>query len=195
MARAGRDGAEALREALHRRCVEAACRAVEPDDIACAGVLYDAPDIKPDWTLRTRLMSAKWTMVGHDSLGSSAWTAFTLDGRTYASVGMFHETLKLAEDDPRRDELALGRWPRRGRVKPAQRGVFRYRGAEIAVDSVEHGVLIARATEAKVLAHASVRQALLASERRWLVIGEGVGALGRYMPFALMVMRTLLARR
>jgi len=195
MARPGRDAAQALREALHRRSVEAACRAVEPDDVACEGVLYDAPEFKPDWDLRTRWMHSKWVMVGYTPLGSSARTEFTLDGRTYASVGTFHETLKLAEDDPRRGELALGRWPRRGRVKPARPGVFNYRGEEIAVNSAEHGVLIARATEAKVLAHASVRQALLATERRWLFIGEGPGALGRYMPFALMVMRALLPRR
>lgn len=179
---------------MHRRSVEAACRALEPDDVACEGVLYDAPGTRPDWSLRTRYMHANYLMVGYDPLGSSAWTEFVLDGRTYASVGTFHETLKVREDDPRRGELALGRAGIR-RVKPARRGSFVYMGAEIAVNSVEHGILIARATEAKVLAHASVRQALLASERRWLFIGEGVGALGRYMPFALMVMRVLLARR
>ncbi len=194
MARPGRDAAQVLREALHRRSVEAACRALEPDAIACAGVLYDAPEIKPDWDLRTRWTQSKWMLVGYDPLGSSARTEFTLDGRTYASVEAFYETLKLAEDDPRRGELALGRWPRR-RVKPARRGVFVYGGEEMEVDSVDHGVLLARATEAKVLAHAAVRQALIASERRWLFIGEGVGALGRYMPFALMVMRVLLTRR
>lgn len=194
MARPGRDAAQALREALRRRSIEAACRSVEPDDVACEGVLYDAPGCEPDWTVRMRWQHANGVTIGYDPLGSSALTEFTLDGRTYASVWTFHEALKLAEDDPRRGELALRRTYTR-RLNPARRGAFVYMGQEIAVNSVEHGVLIARATEAKVLAHASVRQALMASERRWLHIGESVGALGRYMPFALMVMRVLLTRR
>lgn len=73
------------------------------------------------------------------------------DGRTYCGVWCFYQALKFAEEDPRRAEMAAGRSPGRGRVKPARRDGLVYEGREIGVNSVEHGVLVARATEAKVL--------------------------------------------
>jgi hypothetical protein len=80
-------------------------------------------------------------------------------------------------------------------VKRARRGVFRYLGEEVSVNSVQHGVLVARATEAKVQAHAEVRQALAATGTTRLAAGDPMaGAIGRWMPFALMVLRLRLRR-
>jgi hypothetical protein len=53
-------------------------------------------------------------------------------------------------------------------------------------------VLVGRATEAKVLAHAGVREALRATGT--VRLAAGPSALGRYMAFALMVMRVRLFR-
>lgn len=188
----GSDAARALREALHRRSIEAVCRAVDPLDAACVGVLYDLPAAQANASLRDRLVYTNWTMVGYAPLGSSAATPFTLDGQAYASVFAFHEALKLADDDPRRADVMAGRWPRRVRSRRGR--VFDYRGVEIGVNSAEHGLLMARATEAKVLAHAPVRQALMASGRRWLHISCQERA-WLSMPLALMAMRWWLAHR
>lgn len=188
----GSDAARALREALHRRSIEAVCRAVEPLDAACVGVLYDLPDARPNGALRDRLVYTNWMMVGYVPLGSSAITPFTLDGQAYVSVYAFHAALKLAEDDPRRAEVMAGRWRRR--VGSRRGPIFNYRGEDIDANSAAHGLLMARATEAKVLAHASVREALAATGRRWLHI-SCQGRAWSYMPLALMAMRWWLAHR
>jgi len=144
-----------------------------------------------------QLVSGPW-------LSSEAPTPFVLDGRRFASVACFYEALKLREDDPEREAVAMGSARGRGRRRrPAVRGSFHYSGEgggqEIAAGSPEHGALVARATAAKVEAHAEVRRALAATGRSRLYMGvrfhDGPQALGRYMPFCLMVLRHRATKR
>lgn len=170
----------------------ALCRRFDPEDPSLAGALYEArvyvdEDLPP--RLRARYVGTpRWHTISGGPLGSWAPTAFTLDGQTYASLWAFWRSLKYAEDDPRRAEAATGRG--RGRGRPGAE--LRYRGDRIAVNSPEHGALVGRATEAKVTAHADVRDALAATGTERLAAGSS--ALGRYMAFALMVMRLRLSR-
>jgi predicted NAD-dependent protein-ADP-ribosyltransferase YbiA (DUF1768 family) len=184
----------------------AVCSLAEPWSEEWDGVLFETAQAELPAASRAALTERPWMRasilraarqvigISGGPLSSSAATPFALDGREFASVWVFYQTLKLAEDDPRRAELAAGRWGR-GRVKRARRGVFRYLGEEVSVNSVQHGVLVARATEAKVQAHAEVRQALAATGTTRLAAGDPMaGAIGRWMPFALMVLRLRLRR-
>lgn len=170
----------------------ALCRRFDPEDVGLAGALYErrvwTEEDAPAW-LRSRFVGTERVhTISGTLLGSWAPTEFVLDGAVYASLFAFWRSLKYAEDDPRRAETAAGRGPRRARRDV----VFTYQGARIAVNSPEHGVLVGRATEAKVLAHAAVRAALGATGTLRLAAGPSV--LGRYMAFALMVMRVRLSR-
>lgn len=178
-----------LLEALRQGNVQAACRVVDPFDGACRSVLYD----EQLHTLLGRFKCGLSSQLVCDELGSWWPAPFILDDYTYASVWSFHQSLKAAEAD---------RWALRNsdcrhrHVKPALRGSFTYSGRTIAVNSIDHCTLIVRATEAKVRSNPAVRKALMATERRWLWMGgDNVGALGRCMPQALMVLRYLFARR
>lgn len=137
-------------------------------------------------------------LVGGPWLASEAPTSFELDGRRYASVACFYEALKLHEDDPERDAVALGLGRDRRRLRPARCGTFVHARQELVVGSPAHGGLVARATAAKVDAHAEVRRALAATGRSLLFMGGRYGgapqALGRFMPFALMVLRYRASR-
>lgn len=170
----------------------ALCRRFDPEDPSLAGVLYvrqvwTTTDMPP-WLYARLAGTERAHTISGGLLGSWAPTEFALDGRTYASLFAFWRSLKYAEDDPRRAETAVGRGRGRGRRGDG----FTYQGTRIAVNSPEHGALVGRATEAKVLAHAGVREALAATEAQRLTAGPG--ALGRYMAFALMVLRLRLFR-
>lgn len=195
-----------LRQWLHRASVAEICGRHEPFDRALEGVLY-APQVAaitaeqeaealrfaarhglhPAWqrermVARQLLAEGKLALVSANPLASESIAPFQLDGREHRSVWSFYQSLKSRDGDPR---------PRQG----GRRTTFRYDGLEIGVNSVEHGVLVARATEAKVLAHEHVRRALAATGTARLYMGEvNSQALGRYMPFALMVMRFRLTR-
>lgn len=206
-------GARPLRETLRSRSVDQVCMLVDPGDPGLEGLLYEGRmatvgDVQAD-ALEARTLKlepaayAAWRaqqrrplnhMISGAPLGSDASAPFVLDRLACDSVWSFYQCLKLLEGDPARAEVAAGTSGRR-RVGTGGRRSFRYRGEEIAVGSPAHGALIARATRAKVLAHEHVREALLATGTSLLWMGpRDATALGRYMPFALMVLRFKLAR-
>lgn len=201
---------------LRAAAIDELCRLVDPFDPGWEGLLYEAQvtrgayDLAADaaeaerhgldigfhrrWLHARRLREeGRTVLVGGPWLASEAPTPFELDGRRYASVACFYAALKLRDDDPERDAVALGLGQGRRRIRPALRGVFVHAGQEIAVGSAAHGGLVARATEAKVDAHGEVRRALAATGQSLLFMGgrygRGPQALGRFMPFALMVLR------
>ncbi len=207
--------ARTLARWLQRATVDELCLHADPLDSAWEGLLYDeqvttgaydhaADDDEArrhglDLGLHRRWLHARrlqqegraWLVSG-PWLSSEAVTPFVLDARRYASVASFYAALKLAEDDPRREAVARGDRVAR-RLRPAARGSLTYEGRAIAVGSAEHCALVARATAAKVHAHAEVWRALAATGRSLLFMGGRYGtgpqALGRAMPFALMVLR------
>jgi predicted NAD-dependent protein-ADP-ribosyltransferase YbiA (DUF1768 family) len=128
-------------------------------------------------------------------LSSQAETAFSLDGVEYPTLRRFYEALKMPEDvrarfvaGTTRRELGLGRGH--------HDATFSYADREIAVGSLAHSQLIARAVSAKVAAHAQVRSELARTGRARLVMGGPTSQLlGRITPFALMVERLRLAER
>lgn len=70
---------------------------------------------------------------------------------------------------------------------------FAYGDETIAVGSLPHHQLIARAVSAKVAASTEVRAELVATGRARLVMGGAFSQpLGRVMPFALMIERLRL---
>lgn len=198
-----------LRERLRERPLAALCAELDPFDPALAGPLY-APQVVPDdddedrrlaghsgyaggsalaWARTRRLRHANLLInVSGDPLASQAPTRFRLDGLECTSVASFYQALKRDGDE--RIAGAAGYHHRRA---PA-RDSFVYAGERIAVNSAAHGVLVARATEAKVLAHEHVRRALAATGTARLYMGGPYSqALGRYMPLALMLLRLRLA--
>lgn len=206
---------------LRRAPIDELCTLVDPFDPRWEGLLYDEQvtcgtyDIEADdadarrqgldvgfhrrWLHARRLREeGRAVLVGGPWLASEASTPFVLDGRRYASVACFYEALKLREDDPERDAVSLGLSRGRRRLRPARRGTFVYAQQELAVGSPAHGGLVARATAAKLDAHAEVRRALAATGRSLLFMGGRYGgatqALGRFMPFALMVLRCRATR-
>ena len=206
-------GSRPLRETLRSRSVDQVCMLVDPGDPGLEGLLYEGRravvgDRQAD-ALEARTLKlehaeyAAWRaqqrrplnhMISGAPLASDASAPFVLDRLTCDSVWSFYQCLKLLDGDPARAEVAAGTSGRR-RVGTGGRRTFRYRGEEIAVGSPAHGALIARATRAKVMAHPHVREALLATGTSLLWMGtRNVTALGRYMPFALMVLRFKLAR-
>jgi hypothetical protein len=71
---------------------------------------------------------------------------------------------------------------------------FAYGDCTIAVGSLEHGQLVARAVSAKVAAHEAVRRELARTGRARLIMGWQMSEpLGRVTPFALMIERLRLA--
>ncbi|MDC0722448.1 hypothetical protein [Nannocystis bainbridge] len=207
-------GAPPLRELLRGRGVEDVCRAIDPDDPELEGLLYlgrratvadahaarhEAHALKLDARAYEAWRAAQRRPVNHMismSPLSSEWPApFVLDGLACCSVSCFHQCLKLEEDSPARAAVAADTAERR-RFGTGGRRTFRWRGEEIAVNSVEHGVLIARATEAKLKANPPVREALLATGMSLLYMGPpNALVLGRYMPLALMVLRFRIGAR
>jgi hypothetical protein len=189
---AGEHEARRVRELLRKTDMAALCQRFEPEDGGLAGALYerrvwtqeDAPTWRRSWFVGTERAHT----ISGTLLGSWAPTEFVLDGVVYASLFAFWRSLKYAEGDPQRAETAAGRGRGRGRRDVA----FTYQGERIRVNSPAHGVLVGRATEAKVLAHAGVREALRATGT--VRLAAGPSALGRYMAFALMVMRVRLFR-
>jgi len=142
-----------------------------------------------DWIRQRRLREeGRLWLVSGEPLSSETRRAFDLDGARYASVRAFYDSLKV-DDDATRAQIAAcaydGPWGRIRRPRPA---AFRYGSQRFEVGSIEHCVLVARATEAKVRAHQDVRAALLGTHRARLYMGA-FAALGRSMPFALMVLR------
>lgn len=153
----------------------------------------DLPRQREREVQRALLAEGRLRLISGDPLSSEAHTPFALDGTTYRSVWSFYSALKFPEDAPERAAAAAGTLLRRPR--PARGDPFLYAGETIAVGSPAHGALVARATEAKVAAHAHVQRALLETGEARLFMGDaGSGALGRYMPFALMILRLRLAR-
>ena len=128
-------------------------------------------------------------------LSSQAATPFTLDDVLYPSLRSFYESLKVPTElrarfvaGASRRELGLGR----GHHDAS----FAYGDRTIAVGSLEHGQLVARAVSAKVAAHEAVRGELARTGRARLVMGWQMSqVLGRVTPFALMVERLRLAPR
>lgn len=139
--------------------------------------------LQQQWMNRRQLLAeGKLMQVSGAPLGSESVAPFSLDGREYNSVWSFYQSLK-------RQAVASGA----RRVGRTGERMFDYGGQAIAANSVEHGVLVARATEAKVRAHEHVQRALVATGTALLYMGDRSSqALGRYMPFALMVMRSKL---
>lgn len=206
---------------LRRAPIDELCALVDPFDPRWEGLLHEeqvtrrAYDLEADdadatrhglevgfhrrWLHARRLREeGRALLVGGPWLASEAPTSFELDGRRYASVACFYEALKLHEDDPERDAVALGLGRDRRRLRPARCGTFVHARQELVVGSPAHGGLVARATAAKVDAHAEVRRALAATGRSLLFMGGRYGgapqALGRFMPFALMVLRYRASR-
>lgn len=198
-----------MRELVRRRTLAEVCALLDPLDPGCEGVLYGsqapAQDHDEDdarfaaahglgvehhrrWIAARRLRNeGRLWLVSGDPLSSESVAPFHLDGRAYRSVWCFYQSLKFAAGDPRRAAAAAGTG---GRCRGGGRRAFIYEGEEIAVGSTTHGVLVARATEAKVRAHEHVRRALAATGTSRLFMGHANSqVLGRFMPFALMVLR------
>jgi hypothetical protein len=189
---AGDHEARRVHKLLRKTDMAELCRRFDPEEAGLAEALYErrvwTEEDAPAW-LRPRFVGTERVhTISGTLLGSWAPTEFVLDGVVYASLFAFWRSLKYPEGDPRRAETAAGRGRGRGRRDV----VFTYQGERIAVNSPAHGVLVGRATEAKVLAHAGVREALGATGT--LRLAAGTSALGRYMAFALMVMRVRLFR-
>ena len=189
---AGEHEARRVRELLRKTDMAALCQRFDPEDAGLAGALYErrvwTEEDAPRW-LQSRFIGTERThTISGTALGSWAPTEFALDGVLYASLFAFWRSLKYAEGDPRRAETAAVRGRGRGRRDVA----FTYQGERIAVNPPAQAVRRGGATEAKVLAHAGVREALGATGTARLVAGSS--ALGRYMAFALMVMRVRLFR-
>lgn len=139
---------------------------------------------------RVLYTTGRLRLVTGEPLSSESVAPFQLDGLGYRSVACFYHSLKLPEGDPRRAAVARGERQRR---RSGGRTTFGYHGQEITVGSLDHGLLIARATEAKVLAHDHVRRALAATGASRLYMGDaGSQVLGRTMPLVLMVLRLRL---
>jgi len=173
---------------------------IDPNDVRLDGVLYvrQEPDrpvsddevqawlrsnpwAKPDNAARAlrhvRLQhELKWRLISGGALCSQAGTPFALDGAIYPSVRAFYDGLKPGG--------------RRGRAD----ATFAYQDQTIAVGSVAHLQLIARAVMAKVAAHPYVRGELAQTGRARLMMGgPNSQPLGRVMPFALMIERLRIA--
>lgn len=208
MAEPDRHALRRRREALRKwNAAELASRC-DPFDPTLEGVLYE-PQVLPElaagerealereqpWRVGHLLRAAgRLLVISGGPLSSSEPAPFAVDGEAYASVWCFCQALKLDADDPRRAAVAGGQ--RRGRVRPAHAGWFEYAEEQIAVNSRQHGYLVVRATHAKVLAHPRVQDALAATgSMRLMAGGRWSGALGRYMPLALMAMRLKLFNR
>lgn len=145
-----------------------------------------------DWIRQRRLRAeGRLWLVSGEPLSSESRRAFDLDGARYASVRAFYDSLKVGDEISRAAVAACVYDGPRGRILRPKAMSFRYGGRDIDVGSVEHCALVARATEAKVLAHEDVRAALFSTRRSRLDMGA-IATLGRSMPFALMVMRERL---
>jgi hypothetical protein len=145
-----------------------------------------------EWTRHGRLRAeGLLSLVSGEPLSSETRRAFALDGAPYASVRAFYDSLKVDDLVTRARIAACAYDGPKGLIARPSRATFRCGAHLVAVGSVEHCVLVARATEAKVQAHEDVRRALLATKRARLYMGA-VTALGRAMPFALMVVRERL---
>jgi hypothetical protein len=137
----------------------------------------------------------KVILVSGMYLSSQAATPFTLDGIDYPSLRTFYDALKVPLDlrarfvaGASRRDLGLGRGH--------HDATFAYDGHAIAVGSLEHRRLVARAVSAKVAAHEPVRRELARTGRARLIMGwQNSQPLGRVTPFALMIERLRLAAR
>jgi len=144
------------------------------------------------WVRHRRLLAeGRLSLVSGEPLSSETRRAFELDGTTYACVRAFYDSLKVDDAATRARIAACAYDGPSAVIKRPSRPTFRYGGLVVDVGSLDHCVLVARATEAKVHAHDEVRRALLATKRARLYMGA-VTALGRAMPFALMVLRERL---
>jgi len=144
------------------------------------------------WIRHGRLRAeGRLCLVSGEPLSSETRRAFELDGAPYASVRAFYDSLKVDDVVTRARIAACAYDGPKGLIARPSRAIFRYGGLVVDVGSLEHCVLVARATEAKVHAHDDVRRALLATKRARLYMGA-ITALGRAMPFALMVLRERL---
>lgn len=144
------------------------------------------------WIRHRRLRNeGRLWLVSGAPLSSETRAAFELDGARYVSVRAFYDSLKV-DDELTRAAIAAGVYEGpRGRIQRPRPAPFRYRDHSVDLGSIEHCSLVARATEAKVRAHADVRAALLATGHARLYMGAFT-PLGRSMPFALMVLRERL---
>ncbi len=103
-------------------------------------------------------------------IGNFAETPFELDGRRYASVESFWQSLKF-EDKAERREIAGLRAPvARSRGETQGYGAtLTYEGQVIAVGTHTHWELMRRACEAKFSQNEDAREALLATRDRPLI--------------------------
>ncbi|MEZ4450953.1 MAG: hypothetical protein R3B09_15840 [Nannocystaceae bacterium] len=149
------------------------------------------------WRLDSEGLLIRITAFTQPTLASWADAPFELDGERYGSLEGFYHALKLAEGDPRRREIAGATGPRAtvlGRARRLHAASFVYRGQAIAVGSLAHEHLIARAALARVDAHRPLREALRATGAARLMIRDYAGPLGQVAPFALMLARLRLAQ-
>lgn len=94
--------------------------------------------------------------ISGGTLATQARVPFELDGLRCESVLTFYDALKNDDPDTRtKIAAAIYDGSRRSLRKPPQaHDTFEYDGKQIAVGSAAHLVLIARAIEAKIRAHA-----------------------------------------
>jgi predicted NAD-dependent protein-ADP-ribosyltransferase YbiA (DUF1768 family) len=103
----------------------------------------------------------------HALISNFAATPFVLDGRTYASVEGFWQSLRFTDrfDRTRVAALSGGAAKRAGDAMPWGTTIV-YEGETIAVGRSDHWLLMQRACEAKFGQHAAAREALLATGGR-----------------------------
>ena len=127
---------------------------------------------------------------------SLAPTPFILDGAAYASVESFYHSLKFPVGSARRAEVAaMPGFEATQKTRRNRARIFRFRGVDVEVDSIEHIAIVAEAVSAKVGQNPKVAEALRATGRARLDLPDGSerrNALGRATPIALMIERAKL---
>lgn len=107
--------------------------------------------------------------LGQD-LSNFAHKPFSLDGRRYASVEGFYQSLRYSDPAQRNAIAKLHGKDAKAAGKQADlKDVIVYGGKEIKLGSTEHHQLIERAIRAKLDAHPDIRQALADSHPRPII--------------------------
>ena len=102
-------------------------------------------------------------------ISNFAPTPFHLDGRDYACVEGFWQSLKFPEAERERIARMDGLASRMARLEARYGATITYEGEEVAVGTWNHWQLMERACSAKFAQNADVREALLATGERPLV--------------------------
>jgi len=127
--------------------------------------------------------------AGEEEIGrlmsNFAATAFTLDGRRYASVEGFYVALKFTDEESRAKAAQLSGPEAYAFGKTSALTETEYMGRRFALGGPEHHALIARAIRAKLAAHSSLARDFAATHPRPIVhVTREPERPGTFMPAA-----------